>query len=610
MRNNVKPQGWLKEFLQTQMKGLTGHIHEAGAPFGQVEWGKADVLSLNNKPSWWPYEQTGYWLDGFIRCAILIDDKKAIKKAEEIIYNVLNKADEDGYLGPKFLKNPEPKEQPARWAHAVFFRACMALYDYNHDDSIICALEKHYVCDNEDYSIGRSVNNVEIMLWLFEKTGNKKLLDLAVSSYDKYNETWTHDDRDEIALSDKKPYVHGVSYNEYSKLGAILYRYTNKPEYLNASVAAYRKLDKHFMLPDGLHCSDEFLESDNIMHSHETCGISDYTWSLNYLYEATKDTTYLDKIEKCIFNAGLGSITEDFKALQYFSCVNQLVLTNRSNHNDYYKGNGGMAYRPRPMTACCSGNVNRFMPNYIGNMWSADDGNVWLKLYGASRYSCDGIVITEETEYPFENSVKLKIECDKSFKLHLRYPKWAEGYNLHGGCTEGSKVKDGYITLKIDSSCEISVSFGASLKRKSKRNGVWFTKGCLVYTFAPEYKRERDYDDKNSSDQFPAYNICVSGEWAYGVSDDCKVVENTDGTLDLEVYKLANWKLLEKNKIRFRRDGSGGFEFAYKDGDYVFTPPLPAKPVKENGKKHVIKLIPYGKSLCRLTVLPHIIEKV
>lgn len=95
-----------------------------------------------------------------------------------------------------------------------------------------------------------------------------------------------------------------------------MYMATGKQKYLDASIAAYKKIDKYFMLIDGCHCSNEFLISNNIMQSHETCCITDYTWSMYYLYLATKDTSYLDKIEKCIFNAGLGAITEDFKALQ------------------------------------------------------------------------------------------------------------------------------------------------------------------------------------------------------------------------------------------------------------------------------------------------------
>ena len=72
---------------------------------------------------------------------------------------------------------------------------------------------------------------------------------------------------------------------------------------------------------DGLHNSAEELLSNGVDRQHETCNISDFSWSQNYMFEATGNAEYPDKIEKCVWNAGLGSVTEDFKAAQYFSCV-------------------------------------------------------------------------------------------------------------------------------------------------------------------------------------------------------------------------------------------------------------------------------------------------
>ncbi len=601
---NIKPKGFTKKFLTKQMNGLTGNIEVAGFPFGVVEWGAPDVIASNGMPSWWGYEQTGYWLDGYLRCAILLNDKNAINRAKTIVYNVLNSADENGYLGPKFLKNPEGKERPARWAHVVFFRSCMALYDHTQDEYILRALERHYLNDTVDYTDARNVINVEIMLWLYSKTNNEDLLKLAKSVYDRYDEKCAHDLCSKISLSNKKPFVHGVSYNEYSKLGAILYHYTKEKKYLKVSMAAYKKIDRYFMLPDGLHCSNEYLRSDDIMNGHETCNISDYTWSLNYLYEASKDISYLDKIEKCVFNAGLGSVTDDFRALQYFSCVNQLLLTSNSNHNAYNRGCGAMSYRPLPMTACCTGNVNRFMPNYIMNMWDADGENIWLKLYGASEYAYDGIKIVEKTKYPFENLIELKVSCKKDFFLHLRIPNWAESYDLN--CNEAEIIgeNNGFVTLKIKASCSITISFACGLKRNKTRNGIWFSRGCLVYTYAPTYDKEVDSMDSRSTAEFPAYNICVKGEWAYGISDNCNAEYNADGTVSVEAYKLSNWRLQHKKTIK--RLGEDQKTYYSVKGDYQFTPPLPTTPIKENDRKIKIKLIPYGNSLCRVTVFPYI----
>ena len=58
---------------------------------------------------------------------------------------------------------------------------------------------------------------------------------------------------------------------------------------------------------------------------HETCDITDHTWALAYLLQATGDARYADRIEQVIFNALPGSITKDFRALQYFSCPNQVI---------------------------------------------------------------------------------------------------------------------------------------------------------------------------------------------------------------------------------------------------------------------------------------------
>ena len=153
------------------MNGLTGHIENAGFPFDRIWWGKNETQEKNENPQWWVYEQTAYWIDGFTRCAILSEDERAIRRAEEIIYSVITNPDSDGYLGPQTLKETDGWN---RWPHTVFFRACMALYDYNNDIKLLRALTDHYLCGSVRHDKLRDITNIEIMLWLYARTGEKK----------------------------------------------------------------------------------------------------------------------------------------------------------------------------------------------------------------------------------------------------------------------------------------------------------------------------------------------------------------------------------------------------------------------------------------------------
>ena len=80
---------------------------------------------------------------------------------------------------------------------------------------------------------------------------------------------------------------------------------------------------------------------------------------MGYFLETTGDAGWADRIERCVFSAGLGSITKDFRAMQYFSCPNQFLATGTSDHNAFKYGKTWMQYRPIHETECCIGNIHR-----------------------------------------------------------------------------------------------------------------------------------------------------------------------------------------------------------------------------------------------------------
>lgn len=611
-QGKVVPKGFFRRFLEKQMTGLTGHIEKAGYPFDRVEWGAGDYLSDNGNEQWWVYEQTAYWLDGFTRCAILLEDREALRRASDIIWRVLNHPEADGYLGPHFLKKTDGWN---RWPHVVFFRACMALYDYTGDERIPLAIERHYLYSPCDYSGFRDILNCEIMLWAYGILNHHRLLQMAIDAYDAYNAKCDSDLCDRVAVSPKKPYAHGVSYNEYSKLGAIFYTYTGDTTYLNASWMAYKKIDLLFMLPGGCNCSDEFMISNRPMHSIETCDVSDYTWSLHYLLETTGQTEYADRIEKCIFNAGIGAVTEDFRALQYFSCANQLILDEHSNHNAFYRGNGWMQYAPNPGTECCPGNVNRFMPNYLLNAWRADGHTVTCQLFADSSfsYSCgnDKVEIREKTNYPFREEVEFSIKAKGSFTLNLRVPGWAKNPMLRKGETEVFALKkhDTFIPVLIEGKCTLRLTWDSVVTECRSGGGVYYEKGPLVYSLGMKGNREKT----GLKPDFPVYRMTPDREWRYGIIGDPVYHDcpdafemNLDSPLPYITVRGLTLSGADFCRVKHVRRTTNLYQKTHESliGDFVFTPSLVGMSPSENDREEMLTLYPYAACKLRMTVLP------
>lgn len=630
---SITPKGWLKQFLVDQLNGLTGNMGVAGYPFDTVSWGApfVDTTEFNSNPAWWAYEQTAYWVDGAERLGQLLKSRKLLAKVSQNFEYVLENKDSDGYLGPKNLKDNIDKGGYFRWAHVVFFRALLSRYYATKDKSILLALKDHYLKSKTDLTAFRDMLNIEIILLVFLELGDKELLNLAEEIFSEHQKKvegkWCENYSVKGNLSNKKIRVHGVSYNEYSKLGAILYICTGKREYLKPVIKAYKTIDRFFMLPDGLHCSDEFTNSNKYWETHETCDVTDYTWSLNYLLMATGNGEYADKIERCIFNAGIGSVEENFKALQYFSGLNQVILDSTSNHCKFYKGDKWMSYRPNPGTECCPGNVNRFFPNYCASMWFKKGRNtLFATLYGASEFTygtgSSKVKIIEETAYPFSDAIKFKFSMknERSLKLRFRIPAWCENAEiLLNGKPIDFTVKKGFASVDrvYNDTDEIILKLPSVARKLNYQQGVYFEKGPLLFTLGQFGDRQIDLEEEKSTKDFPAYNIYPNEKWNYGIPKNSEIsvnyremtdkpftVDTAPITLEVDAREIKNWTL-EKHKTVFSSRGENG-ELAVLKGNFQFTPKLPNdKFIEKNGLGELekITLVPYGCAKVRLSIL-------
>ena len=280
-----------------------------------------------------------------------------IAKAEEGIRYTLANASSTGVLGNKAIES--------MWPMCVYFRVLQAYYERTGDPAIPAALERHYMnFTQEQVEKWRNIVSIEGMLWTYDKTGNAKLLDICERAY---NGGKFGDLTPAVAAGDERFVMHGVTCMEELKLPMLLYAYTGKRYYLDLALNAERKLTRDHMLPDGVPASAEALVGNgNVINSHETCDISDYTWTLEQFLLTTGEVRWADKIEKAVFNAGLGAVTKDFRSLQYFSSVHQVIATNSSTVRPGWLSGRRMKRSAAPETFTVSCPITSHICGYAG----------------------------------------------------------------------------------------------------------------------------------------------------------------------------------------------------------------------------------------------------
>lgn len=499
-----------------------------------------------------------------------------------------------------------PETGSMAWPWAVFFRAVKAYYEATGDPRIPEALEKNYLSYTvEELGMNRFVVNVEGILWTYSITGNPALLERAVKAWDEDSSDMTQ----ATALDDSEFHMHGVTMNELLKIPLILYSYTGDEKYLKAALHAEAKMEGPNMLIDGINSSTEALAGNDPLASHETCDVSDYTWTMGYYLMTTGDSKWADRIEKGIFNGGLGSITKDFRTMQYFSCPNQVIATGISNHNGFKHGSTWMAYRPIHETECCIGNLHRYMPNYVARMWLRDKkGNPVAALYGPSSVEYDlggGITvrIEEKTGYPFEEQVRFEFSffengkaSGKSFNMDFTYriPEWCKAEKA--GFKTVSKAWKTGDTFIVNLPMEIEVVDNAVA-------GTSVQRGPIVYTYAVPVNQEEDpqvYSNMagkvSANPDFKNWSMTPAGKWNYAL------VKDQLGNLKAEKTDTSGFPFdLDSVPVKIRVPVVGVKDWTLQEGRY--TPALPEKVEAEGGVQY-IDLVPYGSTTLRLTVFP------
>jgi hypothetical protein len=267
--------------------------------------------------------------------------------------------------------------------------------------------------------------------------------------------------------------------------------------------------------------------------------------------------------------------------VQYFSCPNQFLATQTSDHNAMNRGHQMMSYQPNPghATACCGGDVHRLFPNYVIRMWMHDTkGGLATTLYGPCHVNATvgkdnrPIEIVETTDYPFDEQIHFTLHTDKpvEFPLSLRIPQWCASPSLlvNGKVHPLPAVQNGFATLTRKFRHGDTVTLVLPMTSAVSHwpgNSVGLEHGPLVYALPIKEQWTPVIEPKWSTADFPSWDAQPASAWNYGLAVD-------PAKLDAEVH------LQRQTHGSIRRSRSAPPPSLSSRGSWSPFPPSPMTP--------------------------------
>jgi DUF1680 family protein len=531
----------------------TGRIKNF-AVAGGLEKGEFEGIFYNDSDVFKIIEGASYSLN-------VNPDPKLKKYVDSVIFKIAAAQEEDGYLYTNRTIDPSsvhkdgiPGEDLSdqmltgkeRWSYLIhnhelynvghMYEAAVANYLATGDKVLLKVAIKNANLIDSVFGPNKNMGvpgheEIEIgLVKLYRVTGEKKYLDLAKFFVDQRGNSEGHKLYGPYH-QDHKPFVEqrkavghsvraGYLYAGASDLAAL----TGSNEYNESLFSIWNDIVEHKTYLTGGIGSEPHIEGfgpdyqlPNKTAYTETCAaISMMLWN-HRLFLLTGDVKYMDVFERTLYNGFLPGISLEGDTYFY---------PNPLESDGIYKFNHGMIKRsPWFDTSCCPVNIVRVLPSLSGYIYSTKGRDIFINLFigNTSELDIDGkkIKLSQTTKYPWDGSVKLKIEevdKDLSAGLKIRVPGWARNIVLPGnlykyvdgkkssigllinGKNQRVQIENGFIIIDKNywkPGDTVEISFEMKVKKVISNKNVAANKGKIAFERGPLVYCAEQVDNPN-----------------------------------------------------------------------------------------------------------------
>ncbi|MEV7290825.1 RICIN domain-containing protein [Streptomyces microflavus] len=602
----VKARGWLAGQLGLQLEGLCGRYEEFShfLDFAATGWVRPD------RGGW---EEVPYWLRGYADLAIVTGDAAALATTRRWIDAILATGQSDGFFGPKALRT-SLNGGPDFWPFLPLIQALRSWQEYSGDTRIIPFLSRFFRYMNAQgpgafdtsWIALRWGDGLDSAMWLYNRTGDAFLMDL-VDKIHRYGADW----------GDNLVNPHNVNIAQgFREPAQFALRSGSATDTRNTYGTYAKAMDAYGQFPGGGFAGDENARPGHgdPRQGFETCGIVEFMASHQLLTRITGDPLWADRCEELAFNSLPASLDPSGKAVHYITCANSVDLDNAPKRDRQFQNPFAMlAYLPGvDQYRCCPHNYGMGWPYFTEELWLATpDGGLAAAMYAPSEVTAkvaDGteVTFTEETGYPFTDTVTLSLTAPKPlrFPLVLRVPAWCADPEIR---VNGQRVTApaGPAFTRIERTWSSGDRVTLRLPQRTavrtwaeNHGSVSVDHGPLTYSLRIGERYERI----GGSDTFPEYAVHATSPWNYGL-----VLDPARPTADL------------RHRSTGRAPGDNPFTHSgtpltmtararripewTADDEHVVAP-LRASPARSTEPVEEVTLVPMGAARLRITSFP------